>query len=130
VSRFWRAFRGNSDSDYDLFEAAHVFPIAHQETVSVPRPCEFCQNTYTSVYVQWAVRGFAGLMTDDHPTAAGANKINSLENGMLLLKEVHVLFDTYRIGIDPDVGPRSFHFLYLICELTGGMMVLLPQGQL
>jgi hypothetical protein len=66
-------------------------------------------NTYISL--QWAVRGFAALMTNDHPTA-GANKINSLQNGMLPRKEVHVMFDTYRIGINPDVSRASISVSY------------------
>lgn len=42
------------------------------------------------------------MVADDR--YVGESGINSVQNGILLRADVHELFDTYRIAINPDVG--------------------------
>ena len=62
------------------FEAAHIFPLAHEE--------------------HWRNNNFARWISI-HPTAGGS--INSTQNGMLLRSNIHDLFDSYEVSINPDV---------------------------
>ena len=62
-------------------QAAHVFPLAHQET--------------------WAQDDLQRCITD--PSARG-DPMNSVQNGLLLEAGVHRLFDDYFISINPDIS--------------------------
>lgn len=68
---------------YDVwtgFEAAHIFPLAYEE--------------------HWKDNNFARWISI-HPTAGGS--INSIQNGMLLRRDIHGLFDAFAFSINPDV---------------------------
>jgi len=69
------------DDDFDGFEAAHIFPMAHLDL--------------------WISGRWANLITDDHGSI-GETKINSVQNGILLTANAHILFDKYKIAINPD----------------------------
>ena len=71
---FYNSFSG--------FQAAHIFPVAYGK--------------------QWKDNKFDDLVTIP-PVTPSASKINSIQNGMLLSDDIHFLFDSYEIGIDPDV---------------------------
>jgi len=62
------------------FEAAHIFPLAYEE--------------------HWARNSYSRWITI--PPATGGH-INSVQNGLLLRSDLHVLFDNYVFSIDPDV---------------------------
>jgi hypothetical protein len=70
------------------FEAAHIFPIAYEG--------------------YWTTQNYARWITI-LPERGGA--INSIQNGLLLRSDIHQLFDSYHISINPDV--RLAIFLYL-----------------
>lgn len=61
------------------FEAAHIFPLAYED--------------------HWIRHNYARWITI-HPDSGGS--INSIQNGMLLDRSIHTLFDTYDISINPD----------------------------
>lgn len=67
------------------FEAAHVFPLAHQG--------------------HWVSENFGRWITIP---AANGETINSVQNGLLLRADIHRLFDNYDISINPDVCLPSF----------------------
>lgn len=60
------------------FEAAHIFPLAYQS--------------------HWEDQHFSRWITvqAEHP-------INSVQNGLLLRADVHLLFDGYDISVNPNV---------------------------
>ena len=58
------------------FEAAHIFPLAYQD--------HWDRNNYISI----------------HRNTGGS--INSVQNGLLLRKDVHTLFDSYVFSVNPD----------------------------
>jgi hypothetical protein len=60
------------------FEAAHIFPLAYQ-------------GHWT--YSPWI----------EIPAAAGSS-INSVQNGILLRGDIHALYDSYEVSINPDVS--------------------------
>lgn len=62
------------------FEAAHIFPLAYED--------------------HWIQHNFARCITIP---AANGDTINSKQNGLLLRTDIHHLFDTYDISINPDV---------------------------
>jgi hypothetical protein len=62
------------------FEAAHIFPLAYESYWN--------DNDY---------RRWITIL----PENGGA--INSVQNGMLLRNDIHQLFDSYDLSIDPDV---------------------------
>ncbi|KAJ8103590.1 HNH endonuclease-domain-containing protein [Lipomyces tetrasporus] len=67
-------------NDWTSFEAAHIFPLSHEEL-------------FTSLnYPQ-----FVANRTDE--TDIG---INSCQNGLLMQSTIHQQFDTFKFGIDPD----------------------------
>ncbi|OXV08667.1 hypothetical protein Egran_03570 [Elaphomyces granulatus] len=72
---------------WEMFQAAHVFPL-HLENLWIQFD-----------YGHW-ITNMDGV--------TGASKINSVQNGLLLLLllllNVHSLFDQYMIGINPDVS--------------------------
>ena len=71
-----RAKRGN----WTGFEAAHIFPLAYN--------------------AQWIEQNFSRWIMK--PSANG-ELINSVQNGMLLRADIHQLFDSYMVSINPDV---------------------------
>jgi len=62
------------------FEAAHIFPLAYE--------AHWLQHDYG----RWITK----------PPARGGT-INSVQNGFLLRRDIHGLFDSYDISINPDV---------------------------
>lgn len=62
------------------FEAAHVFPLAYEG--------------------HWQEHNFGRWITIP-PDRGGS--INSVQNGILLRSDIHQLFDTYNLSINPDV---------------------------
>lgn len=62
------------------FEAAHIFPLGYEE--------HWIRNSYS----RWITI---------QPATGGP--INSVQNGLLLRADVHILFDNYVFSIDPDV---------------------------
>ena len=70
----------NGVSFYVSFEAAHVFPLAYEG--------------------DWISQNLGRWITEI-PSRGGT--INSVQNGLLLSNEIHALFDTYHLSINPDV---------------------------
>jgi len=66
------------------FEAAHIFPLAYEG--------------------HWVQHNFARWITIP---AANGETINSKQNGLLLRADIHGLFDSYDISINPDVRPHT-----------------------
>lgn len=67
------------------FEAAHVFPLAHED------------HWINHNYDRWITK----------PPAKGGS-INSIQNGLLLRSDIHQLFDSYTVSINPDVYKSLF----------------------
>lgn len=83
----------NESADLDIwagYEAAHVFPLEYEEW--------------------WNDQGLGGCISDMDNTA-GASKINSVQNGMLMTASLHTRFDQYLFTVNPDVRHPS-HFGY------------------
>ena len=76
------AYRG----DWSRFEAAHIFPLGKEGL--------------------WSEWGFGRWITDMDDTN-GVSKINSLQNGILLRRDIHTIFDQYLISMNPDVSILS-----------------------
>ncbi|KAF8416258.1 HNH endonuclease-domain-containing protein [Tirmania nivea] len=62
------------------FEAAHIFPSAYED--------------------YWKEHNF-GHWISIHPSTGGS--INSVQNGLLLTADLHILFDSYDVSINPDI---------------------------
>jgi hypothetical protein len=71
----------NQRGEWTGFEAAHIFPLAHEE--------------------YWNQQGFSRWITMV-PSTGGS--INSVQNGLLLRADVQQLFDAYYLSINPDVS--------------------------
>ncbi|KAF1808661.1 hypothetical protein P152DRAFT_462221 [Eremomyces bilateralis CBS 781.70] len=69
------------------FEAAHVFPLAYEG--------------------DWTQHGYDRWITI--PPEKGGT-INSVQNGMLLRTDIHQLFDSYDLSIDPDDNYKIVFF--------------------
>ena len=82
----------NGISSYTGFNAARVFPLAYEN--------------------HWREHGYSHWITVEPPRGG---KINSVQNGLLLSNEIHALFDTYSLSIDPDVRISN---LYQVLGLT------------
>ena len=67
--------------DWTGYEAAHIFPLAYQS--------------------HWNDHNYSRWITI--PPATGS-LINSVQNGLLLRSQIHVLFDNYHLSINPDVS--------------------------
>ena len=70
--------------NWKIFEAAQIVPMAQE--------------------MYWIDMGFDDLI--EIPPAGDSeadSAINSIQNGMLLSREVHVFFDDYDVSINPDV---------------------------
>jgi len=74
------------------FEAAHIFPLAYEG--------------------YWVEKEYGRWITI--PPGTGGS-INSVQNGLLLTADIHILFDSYDISINPDV---SYIFVYF----SGGFL--------
>ncbi|KAK9320588.1 hypothetical protein V1517DRAFT_205545 [Lipomyces orientalis] len=75
----------NTDADYDHwtgFEAAHVFPLS-------------CEKL---------------LVNSGFPRFTTATAINSCQNGLLMLTDIHQQFDAYLLSINPDDDYRIVCF--------------------
>ena len=70
----------NGVSSYTAFQAAHVFPLAYEG--------------------DWVKQNLGRWITEI-PSRGGS--INSVQNGLLLTNDMHALFDTYCLSINPDV---------------------------
>ena len=62
------------------FHAAHIFPLAYQD--------------------HWNQHNFDRWITISN---ANGEAINSKQNGLLLRSDIHQLFDSYIVSINPDV---------------------------
>ncbi|KAI9813908.1 MAG: hypothetical protein M1832_006055 [Thelocarpon impressellum] len=70
---------------YGLFEAAHIFPLALES--------------------QWIQHGHGRHISESSTLADQSHSmIHSTQNGMLLRRDIHNLFDSYGITINPDVS--------------------------
>jgi HNH endonuclease len=70
-----------SRNEWDIFEAAHVFPLASESL--------FIQGNYS----RWITS----------KTSWRDTGINSIQNGLLLKADVHRLWDQFLISVNPDV---------------------------
>lgn len=62
------------------FQAAHIFPLAYLH--------------------HWNANNFGSLISIE---STDGEPINSVQNGMLLRADIHILFDSYEVSINPDV---------------------------
>ena len=62
------------------FEAAHIFPLRYEG--------------------YWTQQNY-GRWISIHPSSGGS--INSIQNGMLLREDIHTLFDSCDVSINPEV---------------------------
>ena len=67
---------------WDGFEVAHIFPLAYEE--------------------YWNDRKYGHWITVP-PANKSNGSINSVQNGILLGSDIHTLFDSYHLAINPDV---------------------------
>ncbi|KAH0556344.1 hypothetical protein GP486_005732 [Trichoglossum hirsutum] len=79
-----------AEGDYDAFEAAHIFPLAHLDL--------------------WRSGQWSQKIEDDFPDV-GDSKIHSIQNGILLAEHAHTFFDKYKIAIDPDDNFKIISFV-------------------
>ncbi|KAH8154384.1 uncharacterized protein LAJ45_00911 [Morchella importuna] len=70
------------------FEAAHIFPLAYLH--------------------HWNANNLGSLISIE---STDGEFINSVQNGMLLRSDIHVLFDGYEVSINPDDGYKIVCFL-------------------
>lgn len=69
--------------NWSLFEAAHIFPLEKED--------DWIQSSY-------------GRWITDMEDTVGVSKINSIQNGFLLSRNVHGDFDQYLVSVNPDVS--------------------------
>lgn len=62
------------------FQACHIFPLAYGD--------------------YWTKQRFSRLITN---VSDGSDAINSVQNGLMLRNDLHSLFDSYILSINPDV---------------------------
>ncbi len=80
---------GPQYDEWDGFEAAHLVPLAHAS--------------------EWTSRGFSNLVTLPPPHPHQDDKINSVQNGLLMQSNFHQLFDAYKFSILPEVQTAHFY---------------------
>lgn len=68
---------------WDGFQAAHIFPLEHENI--------WIQNNYG----RW-ITNMQGVI--------GNSRINSVQNGLLVSSNLHTAFDQYLFSINPDVS--------------------------
>jgi len=78
------------------FEAAHIFPLAFEGLWN-----DFDYGRWIKSPSNGEIRG---------------GKINSVQNGLLLRSDIHQLFDTYFISINPDVCIYTLHLCDIIAN--------------
>ncbi|PWN91075.1 hypothetical protein FA10DRAFT_264973 [Acaromyces ingoldii] len=78
-----------SKGGWEEFHACHIFARAHLDL--------------------WRAKRFASLVTDTGPSQGDA-KIDSVQNGLLLLAHHHAAFDAHRFAVDVDRGYEIFDF--------------------
>ena len=71
-----------SDRRWSCFEVAHIFPLAYEDLWN------------KSKYSSW---------TTAPPANESDGSIHSVQNGMLLTRNMHAFFDAYDVSINPDV---------------------------
>jgi hypothetical protein len=71
-------------NEWQGFEAAHIFPLAYEG--------------------HWNDNGYSRWITI--PPENGGT-INSVQNGLLLRSDIHQLFDSYIVSVNPDVRMSS-----------------------
>jgi len=75
---------------WTCFEVAHIFPLAYEG--------------------HWNKCNYNSLITIP-PADESDGYIHSVQNGILLSSEIHILFDDYDVSINPDVcATRSTGF--------------------
>ena len=89
---------------WDGFNAAHVFPLAYED------------HWIKHNYGQWITK----------PPATGGD-LNSVQTGLLLRTDIHQLFDSYIISINPDVCMGSD--FVIIPSRASRLMILSGLGQ-
>ena len=67
---------------WDFFEVAHIFPLAYED--------------------HWNKSNYSHWITVP-PANEADGSIHSVQNGMLLTRNMHALFDEYGVSINPDV---------------------------
>lgn len=84
----------NADiGDWSPFEGAHIFPLEKENI--------------------WITQNFGRWITDmDY--ANGVSKINSCQNGLLLRRDLHTMFDNYLISVNPDVSDSAEDIIILL----------------
>ncbi|KAJ6021094.1 hypothetical protein N7540_006598 [Penicillium herquei] len=87
----------NREEEWDVFEAAHVFPLARRET-------------------------WAHLQFERYVTYQTADPMNSVQNGLLLLAGVHNRFDNYRLSVNPDDGYKVVDFSPDVLSVDGRIL--------
>ena len=88
------------DAEYDDwwgFEAAHIFPLAYEQ--------HWCEHNYCG----W-------ISTPLNREEINGGTINSVQNGLLLRKDIHQGFDMYKFSINPDVSMNTLYSLLLIAS--------------
>jgi hypothetical protein len=85
------------ENDWVTFEAAHIFPLA-------------LDHIFTT-------HGFSQLVTHNHPLG-----INSPQNGVLLKADIHSLWDSYDISVNPDNGYKIQGFHAVANEFHGNVL--------
>ncbi|KZF25242.1 hypothetical protein L228DRAFT_258695 [Xylona heveae TC161] len=99
--------------DWSLFESAHVFPLEKESL--------------------WTRDDFGRWITDDDDDddddmdldmdhASNISKIHSCQNGLLLRRDLHTMFDSYLISVNPDDGYKITVFNYDILGLDGRIL--------
>ena len=90
-----------SSGVWTKLEAAHVFPLESENL--------------------WNQFGYSRWITNMNETT-GISKINSVQNGLLMKRDLHSAFDQYFFSINPDVctlgGPPFFFFFFFLGILT------------
>lgn len=67
-----------------MFNAAHIYPYAREQT--------------------WVDQNFSRWISDTSPAEQqGETKIHSVQNGLLLSRDAHALFDEYMVTVNVDV---------------------------
>ncbi|KAK9237153.1 HNH endonuclease [Lipomyces kononenkoae] len=92
----------NADiGDWSPFEGAHIFPLEKEGI--------------------WIKHNFGRWITDIDYTN-GVSKINSCQNGLLIRRDLHTMFDNYLISVNPDDGYKIIVFNRDIFGLDGRVL--------
>ncbi|EGC48544.1 conserved hypothetical protein [Histoplasma capsulatum var. duboisii H88] len=86
---------------WNAFKAAHVFPLQHESI--------------------WIDQGYSRWVTN-MANEVEVSQINSIQNGLLLKSDVHDLFDSYMLSINPDDGYKIISFGPDILEVDGRIL--------